>query len=120
MEVRMKQTNLKKLLISGAAALGIMGLSTPAAFAWSGNSGYGGYNSNSYSNKSNSSCHRKSNYSSDMYGNRRMMYSSYGKMYENNNRYGGGYNKSMNSSYSASYAFAASFSSSNSSSYNRW
>jgi len=43
----MKQAVLKKLLVSGVAALGVIGLSAPAAFAM-GN-GYNGYNS-SYGN----------------------------------------------------------------------
>src|ERR1700743_184376 len=48
----MKQATLKKLLISGTATLGVIGLSSPAAFAMSNS--YGSQNSyrnnNNYSN----------------------------------------------------------------------
>ncbi len=120
--VRMKQTILKKLLVSGAAALGIMGLSTPAAFAWSGNSGYGNNNyrpsyssynkHDSYDRNSYSPCHKSNDYSSNMYP-------SYGNGYEKNND-----RNSMNNSSSVAVAFAFAAASSNSSSNsfnnNRW
>jgi hypothetical protein len=45
----MTRTLAKKLLFSGVAALGIIGATSPAAFAYSGNSNYSSSNNN-YSN----------------------------------------------------------------------
>jgi len=60
----MKQAILKKLLLSGTAALGVIGLSSPAAFAWSGNGGYGSYGSSGYRSMSYTTTTSYSSYSS--------------------------------------------------------
>jgi hypothetical protein len=95
MEVIVKQAVLKKMLAGGAAAIGIIAISTPAAFAMGNN--YGNYNS--YSNYNNPNCYMmRGNYGNDwnnngsywsnMYGRDCPGYqlSSYNNNYGNNNR----------------------------------
>ena len=75
----MKRGLLKKLLISGTTALGIVGFAAPAAFAWSG--GGGGYSTSRYNNVT----------TRDNYGNTHScyMHSNYGYGDWDSNRYGG-------------------------------
>jgi hypothetical protein len=79
----MKKIAMQKALISGAAAFGILGFASPAAFAWSGSNGNytsGGYGSYGQSPDSN----RCSNMSSDWDNGGDNRWNSMG--YNNNNQ----------------------------------
>ncbi|HEY4160770.1 MAG TPA: hypothetical protein VGM08_01785 [Candidatus Saccharimonadales bacterium] len=85
----MKTTTLRKALVSGTAAVSVLGLATPAVFADGGNN-YGSGNRNSYS----SSYGRNSNNNRHCNNNN----NKNNKRYGNNNR-----NRYNNTSYRMSY-----------------